>query len=220
MNDVIPSAVADRYEQCMSVFEERGQTAIAATMEMWNALLEIHARKLWYARFNTAEEWVAYVSELGYTGMSRSSIFSKLTSMRNLMNAGVKQEIAAAAVTAVPGAINMIKSPAEFSMVVRDGDPNQYVQQLTMLTPGEAIKQVRIDKGNTVDMWIHELRRGVALNELVGVVVRSDDKRGYTAYDLKITIEPQIPGNRDLLPAVIPWLIDKVGGHLDKSRYR
>lgn len=219
-DDVIPAAVADRYEACMAVIEERGQVAIAATMEMWNALLEIYSRKLWRARFNTTDEWIIYVSDMGYTGLSRSNVYSKLVKMQNLMAGGVSQEIAAAAVTAVPGAVGMIDSPAELKMVVGDGDPNEYVKQLAFMTPGEAIKKTRLDKGQTVEMWLKELRVGVRPGEAVGLIVRSDGQRGYTAYDVHITVEPQITGNRDMVKVVTEWLIDKVGGHSDRARTR
>lgn len=216
---LIPAAVADRYETCMAIVEDKGSTAIAATMEMWSAILEIYTRKLWRARFNTVNEWVDYIAELGYTGLSRSNIYFKLQKMKALINGGVKQEIAAAAVTAVPGAIALIGTAAEFHSAVGEQDPNEYVWQLSQLTPGEAIRKAREDKGNTVSMWLNQIVKGVRPGEISGVIVRSCS-RGMTAYDVRMTIEPQIPGNHDLLPAVTEWALDKFGGHQNNARVK
>lgn len=220
MDTVISPVVAERYEQCMAIFEDSGQRSVASTMEMWNALLEIYSRKLWRARFNMQEEWLEYIAELGYTGLSRSNVMFKLQRMKLLMSSGVKQEIAAAAVTAVPGAILKIGSAAEFNAVVKDGDPNEYVLQLAQLPPGEAIQRVRLDKGNTVEMWFSELRQSGRPGEVLGVIVRSDGKRGYTAYDVKVSITPQVPGNQDLLDPVSAWAVNRIGGHSGRSARR
>ncbi len=219
MDNIIDAVVADRYDQCMAVIEERGQLAVAATMEMWNAMLEIYSRKLWRGHFNTTDEWIDYIGELGYTGMSRSTIFFKLTNMKSLMDRGVKQELAAAAVTSVPGAVRMLSTSAEFKAAVKDADPNEYIKELIYLPGREAIGKVRDDKGNRVSMWLKEIRLGVRPGELVALVVRSD-ARGYTAYDVKVTVEPQIPGNRDLLSPVSSWLVNKMGGHLDNTKIK
>lgn len=218
--EVIPAVIAERYETCMAVFEDSGQKHIVSSLEMWNALLEIYSRKLWRARFNTAEEWVVYISELGYTGMSRSTVYHKLMQMRSLIDSGVKQELAAAAVTAVPGAIGLLETDGDFQAAVGDRDPNEYIKEVFQLPPGEAIKRVKFDKGNTVEMWIAELKALPRPGELVGVIVRSDGKRGYTSYDLKVTVTPQIPGNQDLIEAVSPWLISRMKGKNDNSRTR
>lgn len=216
---IIPAVIADRYEVCMAIVEDKGSTAIAATMEMWNAILEIYTRKLWRARFNTMNEWIDHIAELGYTGLSRSNIFFKLSKMKTLINSGVKQEIAAAAITAVPGAVALIGTATELKTAMGDQDPNDYIWQLAQLTPGEAIRKAREDKGNTVSMWLNQIAKGVRPGEISGVIVRSCS-RGTTAYDVRITIEPQIPGNRDLLPAVTEWAIDKFGGHGDYARVK
>lgn len=219
--DVIPAAVAERYEQCMAIFEDSGQRHIVSSLEMWNALLEIYSRKLWRARFNNAEEWVQYVSELGYTGMSRSTMYSKLSQMRGLIDQGVKQELAAAAVTAVPGAVKMIESDSDFVAAVGQRDPNEYINEIVQLSPGEAIKKVRLDKGNTVEMWFAELKNGMKSGEILGVIVRSDGKRGYTAYDVKVVITPQIPGNQDMVDAVRMWAIAGIkGGGINRARIK
>lgn len=217
---IIPAVVADRYEQYMSIFEEKGRMAVASTMEMWNAVLEIYVGKLWRARFNTVEEWIGYISELGYTGLSRSNIFGKLSDMKNLINQGVQQEIAAAAVTSVPGAIRLLRSVTEFRSASKEADPTAYVSELMYLSPGEAIKRVRQDKGNLVGMWVSSVIHGRADGEIVGVIVREDGQRGYTAYDVKVQIEPQIPGNRDLVHPVASWLINRMAGRDDNSRVR
>jgi hypothetical protein len=217
-DEIILPTVASRYEQCMAVIEDRGQLAMAATMEMWAAMLEIYNRKLWQARFHTTEEWLDYINEMGYVGLSRSSMYRKLSNMQNLILGGVSLEIAAAAVTSVPGAVDMIASPAELQSVVGELDTNEYVKRLTFLQPGEAVKQVRSDKGQSVEMWLKEVRLGVRPGEVIALVVRSDGKRGYTAYDVHVTIAPQIPGNQDMLSAVTHWFAAKIGGHLATAR--
>lgn len=211
-SEIVTAAVANRYEACMAVFEDKGQQSIASTMEMWNALLEIYARKLWVARFNTASEWLHHVDELGYTGMSRSNIYFKLNRMKMLMSAGVKQELAAAAVTAVPGAVGKIGTAHDMLQIAGDGDPNDYINELIYLPPGEAVQRVRTDKGNTVEMWFQQLTKGVRVGEIVGVIVRSDGTRGYTAYDFKATVTPQVPGNAELVDPVVSWATHKIVG--------
>ncbi len=219
MNEIIEAPVAERYEQCMALIDHHGQQAVASTMEMWNAMLEIYMRKLWRARFHTLGEWLEYIGELGYTGMGRANIYNKLAQMQTLMGQGVRQEIAAAAVTAVPGAVRLIGSPAEFRAAVKDADPNEYVKSLSFMRSGEAITKVREDKGNLVEMWIKEVRPGVIPGEVLMLVVRSDAS-GYTAYDVKAVISPQIPGNQDLIGPVTSWFVNKVGGRNAQSKIK
>lgn len=215
--DIIPAAVIERYEYCMAIFEESGQRRVVSSLEMWNALLEIYSRQLWRARFSGADEWVKHVAELGYTGMSRSTIYGKLARMRGLISQGVKQELAAAAVATVPGAMDMINSEEEFRAAVGEHDPNEYINEVILLSPGEAIKRVRLDKGNTVEMWFAELAKGKRTGEIAAVIVRSDGKRGYTAYDMRVTITPQIPANQDMVDIVTSWATRKIGGSSDST---
>lgn len=197
--------LASEYERLEAVFREASGAFVAKTMEAWYALYEIYSKKLWKARFNSQNEWMKYVSEIGVPGLGEGALSTKLPAIHALIDGGVSKEIAAAAVASIPTAAKaLVSSPQSIKQSAKDQDPNEYVTELLTLTPSEAAKRVRKDSGNNVEMWLHDWVM-VNPNKVATVLVR-EDSSGYTSYDVTIEIKPQIPANQGRIPDLFTWL--------------
>jgi hypothetical protein len=208
VEDAIPAALANHYDARDLIIKTSGPLAARASLEMWSALLQIAYQRSWRARFNSQNEWLAYLKELNIFGLSRANILSKIKSMHDLSLAGAHPELAAAAAAMIPAAAEELNTVGKMKQATGDADVNDYLSELLVLpNPGEAVGKVRQDKGNEVAMWIQDIAPG-KYGALMCKIVR-EDSDGYSSFDVAIGVSSQqgLPTN-----GVVEWLKNRLRG--------
>lgn len=208
---VVPAALASHYERNDEIIRTAGPAAAKATLEMWTAVLEIHSRQSWRARFPNHTQWLKYLVGLNIYGMGRSSIWERINIHTGLVTAGVERTTAAIATALIPTVVGSIREQPALRQAAGDQNPTDFVQELIAApNTSEAHQRVRdAAQGHTsLRNWVQDVEiRG---DKLLGKVVR-EDSHGYSSYDLVVSINPVFDGQTPVID-VLKWLANYLRG--------
>lgn len=208
---VVPAALANHYERNDEIIRTAGPAAAKATLEMWTAVLEIHSRQSWRARFPSHTQWLKYLVGLNIYGMGRSSIWERINIHTGLVTAGVERTTAAIATALIPTVVGNIREQPALRQAAGDQNPTDFVQELIAApNTSEAHQRVRdAAQGHTsLRNWVQDVEiRG---DRLLAKVVR-EDSRGYSSYDLVVNINPVFDGQTPVID-VLKWLANYLRG--------
>lgn len=208
---VVPAALANHYDRNDEIIRTAGPAAARATLEMWTAVLEIHSRQSWRARFPSHNQWIKYLVSLNIYGMGRSSIWDRINIHTGLVTAGVERTTAAIATSLIPTVVDRIKEQSAMRQAAGDSSPTDFVQELIAApSTSEAHQRVRdAAQGSTsLRNWIQDV--DIRGDKLLAKIVR-EDSRGYSSYDVVVHVNPCYDDQTPVID-VLKWLAGYMRG--------